>query len=62
MKQNRWKSPVLWTSMFSLIALILTEAGVLHIHDAEVKEIIQAVLVLMTALGVVNSPDNKGEL
>lgn len=60
MEQNRFRSPVLWTTVASLVCGLLMQIGV--IGDAENKhimEIVGTVLELFAIFGILNDPTNK---
>lgn len=57
MEQNRFRSPVLWTTVASLVCGLLMQIGV--IGDAENKhimEIVGTVLELFAIFGILNDP------
>ena len=62
MKQSRWSSPVLYTSIISAIALLLKGFGVFAIDDATLNVIITTVLSLLTMFGIINNPVSKNTL
>lgn len=60
MEQNRFRSPVVWTTIVTLIVGLLMQLGV--IGDAENKQIMMVVgtvLELLTVIGILNNPTNK---
>ena len=60
MEQSRWRSPVLWTTVASLVLGLLMQIGV--IGDAENKhimEIVGTVLELFAVFGILNNPTDK---
>lgn len=62
MKQNRFKSVVVWSSIAMLLLLILNTAGLfdkLGIDQAAAKIIIDSVLGLLVLLGILNNPTDK---
>lgn len=59
MKQSRWTSPVLWTSLISALFLILKGFGVYEIDNETLSKLIDVVLALLTAFGVANNPTDK---
>ncbi len=60
MEQNRWKSPVLWTSIVAQIVSILMVTGVIDTGISEtVNQIAAGVLQLLVLIGVLNNPTNK---
>ena len=61
-KQNRFKSIVVWTSVASLLLLILNTAGVFDIlgmDQTAVKVIIDSILTILVLLGILNNPNDK---
>jgi len=60
--QNRWKSPVLYTSLIAALALILKAFGVVVIDDATLSTVTSVVLGLLVAIGVVNNPTSSTSL
>jgi uncharacterized membrane protein len=61
-KQNRFTSPVLWTSIIAAIALLLKGLGIIDIDNANVSAITNIVLSILVAFGVVNNPTNSAGL
>ncbi|HWR22953.1 MAG TPA: phage holin [Feifaniaceae bacterium] len=60
MEQNRWKSPVLWTSIVAQVLGILVMAGVVDTGLTEtVNQIAAGVLQLLVLVGVLNNPTDK---
>lgn len=59
MKQNRWKSPILWTSLISALFLILKGFGIYEIDNETLNNLINIVLGILTALGIINNPTDK---
>lgn len=60
MEQNRFRSPVVWSSIAALIVGLLMQVGI--IGDAENKqimEIIGTVLELLCVVGILNNPRDK---
>lgn len=60
MEQSRWRSPVLWSTVASLVVGLLMQIGV--IGDAENKhimEIVGTVLELFAVFGILNNPTDK---
>lgn len=60
MEQNRFRSPVVWTTIITLIVGLLMQLGV--IGDSENKTIMMVtgtVLELLTIVGILNNPTNK---
>lgn len=60
MEQNRFKSPVLWSSLAAQLLSILVLLGVIDTGLSEpINGVVGAVLQLLAAFGVVNNPTNK---
>ena len=60
MEQNRFRSPVVWSSIAALIVGLLMQVGL--IGDAENKQImgiIGTVLELLCVVGILNNPVDK---
>lgn len=57
--QSRFRSKIVWTSIFSLIIFVLKNYFGYEIP--KVDEFIDLILVLATVLGVFNNPTNKEE-
>lgn len=62
MEQSRWKSPILYTSIISAIALLLKGFGVYEIDDITLNTVISTMLAVLTMFGIVNNPTNKSGL
>ena len=60
MEQNRFRSPVVWTTIVTLVVGLLMQLGI--IGDAENQQIMMVVgtiLELLTVIGILNNPTNK---
>lgn len=60
MEQNRFRSPVVWVSLATLIVGLLMQVGI--IGDTENKQIMQIVgtiIEMLTVIGILNNPTNK---
>ena len=57
MDQSRWKSPVLWTAILSLIALVAKNWIGFQIPGWD--EITTGILAVLAAFGVINNPTSK---
>jgi uncharacterized membrane protein len=55
--QNRWRSPVVWTSGAALLALVLK--AWLNWEIPALDEIVTAFLAFGIALGIINNPTSK---
>lgn len=60
MEQNRFTSPVLWSSLTAQVLVILVTLGVIDtgMSDA-IKTVITSVLQLLVAFGILNNPTDK---
>jgi len=58
--QNRFKSPVLWTSLFGAIVLFLLNLGIIDtgLSDA-INNLINVIITALVAFGILNSPTTK---
>lgn len=60
MEQNRFKSPVVWTSIAAQILSILLLVGVIDTGMSEaIKAVVASVLQLLATFGVLNNPTSK---
>ena len=60
MEQNRFRSPVVWISLATLIVGLLMQVGL--IGDSENKQIMQIVgtiIEMLTVVGILNNPTDK---
>ena len=60
MKQNRFRSPVLWAAVAAFIAFVLKTY--LKIELEGYDTLVSMVLGLLVMFGIINSPDNKDSL
>lgn len=60
MKQNRWQSPVLWTSLAALIFFVVKNWIGFEIPDFD--QFVTLLIAALIAFGVVNSPSTKDGL
>jgi len=58
MKQNRFKSWALWTAIGALVIFCVKEFAGLDISDA-VNGLLNVILPVVVALGIVNNPVSK---
>lgn len=60
MEQNRFKSPVLWSSLASQVLAMLIVLGVIDtgMSDA-IKALVVALLDILGLLGILNNPTSK---
>lgn len=61
MEQNRFRSPVLWTTVVSLVLGILMNVGVITAGENEwiLQSIVAPVLELFAIFGILNNPTDK---
>ena len=62
MTQNRWKSPILWTSIAGLILLILNTLNVLPrlgLTDQTFNTIVQSIIGALVLVGILNNPTDS---
>ena len=63
MEQNRFKSPVLWSSLASQILAMLIVLGVIDTGMSEaIKALVVALLEIIGMFGIVNNPTSKKTL
>lgn len=60
MKQNRFKSPVLWLAVAALIGFV--SKTYFGYTIPEFDTLINLVLVVLVGFGIVNNPENKNSL
>lgn len=58
MVQNRWKSWALWTSLAALVVFCVKQFAGLDISET-VNGLMDALLPVLVAFGIVNNPTNK---
>lgn len=61
MIQSRWKSWALWTSLSALIAFCLKEFGGIDVSET-MDELLNVLLPVLVAFGVVNNPTTPKNL
>jgi uncharacterized membrane protein len=62
MKQERWRSTVLWGALASQIMSILVLVGVIDITQSEtINTVIGLSFQILTTIGVLNNPSSKEE-
>lgn len=60
MKQNRFKSKVLWMAVTAQVGVILIATGAVSVSELQtVNTIIAAVLEILVTVGILNSPTDK---
>ena len=61
-KQSRWRSPVVWTSIFAVVAVILGNWGLYDlfgISEAGMTQLFNLILAAMISIGILNNPTDK---
>lgn len=61
-KQNRFKSPILWTSVAGLVLLIFNTYGLLPklgLDTSTYNTIVNSIIGVFVLLGILNSPTDK---
>lgn len=61
MKQNRWKSYVLWVAVAALVGMGLTDFNVLE-DLGQYDKYVEKILYIAILLGIINSPTEKEKL
>lgn len=59
MKQNRWRSPVLWAAIAAQLLVVLKVTGVwqlVGIPESVASDAVAAVIQLLVLVGVLNDP------
>ena len=60
MTRNRFKSPVLWSTLVAQLLSILLAIGVIDIGQSSiVNTIAAAILEILTIFGILNNPTSK---
>ena len=60
MEQNRFRSPVLWTTVVTLILGLLMQLGIIgDAQNEQIMQIVGTVLELLAIFGILNNPTNK---
>lgn len=60
MDQNRFRSPVLWTTVASLILGLLMQLGVIgDAQNEQIMQIVGTILELFAIFGILNNPRDK---
>lgn len=62
MPQSRWRSPVLWTSLFALVFFVLKTWGLLQwlgLDQDSGNQLIALIVAVLAAFGVLNNPTDK---
>lgn len=58
MEQNRFRSPVVWTSIIALVVSILMQLGVIG-DGTQITQIAATVIELLCVIGILNNPTDK---
>lgn len=58
MEQNRFRSPVVWTSIIALIVSILLQLGVIG-DGTQITQISATIIELLCVVGILNNPTDK---
>lgn len=58
MEQNRFRSPVVWTSIIALVVSILMQLGVIG-DGTQITQIAATVIELLCVVGILNNPTDK---
>lgn len=59
-EQNRFRSPVLWSSLAAQVLVILVTLGVIDTGLSEsIEAVITSLLQLLVTFGVLNNPTNR---
>ena len=56
---KRFKSPVVITSILSLVFLILTNLNVIDLDSDTIQNIINALITILVGFGILNNPTDK---
>ena len=60
MEQNRFRSPLLWTTVVTLILGLLMQLGIIgDAQNEQIMQIVGTVLELLAIFGILNNPTNK---
>ena len=60
MEQSRWRSPVLWSTIATLIVGLLMQLGVIgDEQNKHIMMIVGTVLELLSVIGILNNPKDK---
>jgi hypothetical protein len=57
MKQSRWKSPVAWASVFTLVIFVLKQYFNVEIGEAD--KLLELILLAGAGAGIFNNPESK---
>lgn len=62
LKQSRWRSPIVWTTLFSVLAFIMGNWGLydmIGITEAGLANLFNLVLAALISIGILNNPTDK---
>lgn len=60
--ENRWKSPILRTSLITLVAFSVKKYSKFEIPNEVIDALVDMVLITITGVGVVNNPTNRKKI
>jgi uncharacterized membrane protein len=61
-KQNRWKSPIVWSSIILAILGFLGNLGlydIIGIDESILKDLANIIITILVSIGVLNNPTSK---
>lgn len=64
MNQNRWKSPVVWTSIIAIVVLIGGNYGIwslIGMEETLFTDIANLIISVLVMVGILNNPTDKEE-
>jgi len=56
---ERFKSPVVITSILSFIFLVLNNLGVVELDNVAIENVIKAIITILVTFGILNNPTDK---
>jgi len=59
MVQQKWKSPVVWTSLAALIIAFLTDILAIKIDVDLVSGMVNGAITILIGFGILNNPNSK---
>lgn len=60
MTQNRWRSKVVWVTVATLVALLMTNYGLwqyIGMEEGVFTQVVELVLAIASAVGILNNPE-----
>jgi hypothetical protein len=57
MKQSRWRSPVAWASVFTLVVFVLKQYFDIQIGEAD--KLLELILLAGAGAGIFNNPESS---